>query len=161
MQLHTEEGEGESRMTGDEVVGGDHGVDEGLESMNEGGGVEARGGVGVGRGGRGVVEMVEGGGSPFVGGGVVEKVWRLLIGVLRAIYRGETNTDSPARRSVADLGQTSTLVLQSFPRHLFLSRCLIFCIVHTLHEYCPVAGPLPPPHRHPHSLGSGCTSGLV
>lgn len=74
VQLHADEGEGESRMTGDEVVGGDHGVDERLEGMNEGGGVETRGGVGVGSGGGGAVEVVEGGGSPFVGGGVVEEV---------------------------------------------------------------------------------------
>lgn len=61
-------------MTDDEVVGGDHGVDEGLEGMDEGGGVETRGGVGVGSGGGRVVEMVKGSGSPFVGGGVVEEV---------------------------------------------------------------------------------------
>lgn len=49
--------------------------------MDESGGVETRGGVGVGSGGGGAIEVVEGGGSPFVGRWVVKEVWRLLIEV--------------------------------------------------------------------------------
>lgn len=78
-------------MAGNEVVRGDHGADEGLEGVYEGGGVKTRGVVGVGVGGR-VVERVEGGGGPFVGGGVVKEVWRLLAGALGAgeMGRGQT-----------------------------------------------------------------------
>lgn len=81
MQLHAEEGEWKGGVTGDKVVCGNHGAEEGLEGVDEGGGVETRGGVGVGSGGGGAIEVVEGGGSPFVGRWVVEEIWRLLIEV--------------------------------------------------------------------------------